>query len=238
MSKILVLARTGFGKSTSIGKIPELNLVGLNPEETFIISATSKPLPFRKSGEFYKIVEKGQPPTKENGNRFVTNIGEEVAKVISYILENRKEIKNIVIDDMNYIMQDMYMQQALKTGFDVFKKIGKSMDEVFSAMEKSSTVNFICLAHFEEYKDTSDDTVSYRFKTVGKMVQDYITPEGKFDVVLYGRQSIGEDKKVLKQFVTNFDGQYPSKSPVGMFTEMYIPNDLGLVVEMVNSYYN
>lgn len=238
MSKILVLAKSGFGKSTSIGKIPEYNLEGLNPEETFVISATSKSLPFRKSGEIYKIVEKGQPPTKENGNRFVTNIGEEVARVISYILDNRKEIKNIVIDDMNYIMQDMYMQQALKTGFDVFKKIGKAMDEVFSAMERTSTVNIICLAHFEEYKDTSDDTVSYRFKTVGKMVQDYITPEGKFDIVLYGKQSIGDDKKVVKQFVTNFDGQYPSKSPVGMFEDMYIPNDLGLVVQKVNEYYN
>lgn len=238
MSKILVLAASGFGKSTSIGSIPEYNLTGLVPEETFIISATSKPLPFRKSGESYKVIPKGNPPTKENGNRFISNIGEEVAKVINYVIDNRPEIKNIVIDDMNYIMQDMYMNQALKTGFDVFKKIGKAMDEIFSAMERTADKNIICLAHYEEFKDTSNDTISYRFKTVGKMVQDYITPEGKFDIVLYGKQSIGDDKKVVKQFVTNFDGQYPSKSPVGMFKDIYIPNDLGLVVQKVNEYYN
>lgn len=236
MSKILVLAASGFGKSSSIGKIPEYSIEGLNPEETFIISATSKPLPFRKSGELYKVVPKGQPPT--NGNRYVTNVGEEVAKVLSYVIDNRPEVKNIVIDDLNYIMQDLYMQQALKTGFDVFKKIGKTMDEVFSAMEKAINQNIICMAHFEEFKDSNADTISYRFKTVGKMVQDYITPEGKFDIVLFGKQTLGEDKKVVKQFVTNFDGQYPSKSPVGMFEDTYIPNDLGYVVKKVNSYYN
>jgi hypothetical protein len=112
------------------------------------------------------------------------------------------------------------------------------MDEIFSAMERTADKNIICLAHFEEYKDTSGDSVSYRFKTVGKMVQDYITPEGKFDIVLFGRQTVGPDKKAIKEFVTNFDGQFPSKSPVGMFEELYIPNDLGYVINKVNEYYN
>lgn len=170
MSKILVLAPSGFGKTTSIGTIPEYDIQGLVPEETFIISATSKPLPFRKSGELFKVVPKGSPPSKENGNRYISNVGEEVAKVINYVVNNRPEIKNIVIDDMNYIMQDMYMNQAMKTGFDVFKKIGKAMDEIFSAMEGAVDKNVICLAHYEEFRDSNNDTISYRFKTVGKMV--------------------------------------------------------------------
>lgn len=238
MSKILVLGSSGFGKTTSIGSIPEYNIMGLVPEETFIISATSKSLPFKKSGELYKVVPKGLPPSKENGNRFISNQADEVAKVIHYVNNNRPEIKNIVIDDMNYIMQDLYMSQALKTGFDVFKKIGKAMDEIFSAMENVVDKNVICLAHYEEFKDSNADTISFRFKTVGKMVQDYITPEGKFDIVLYGKQFIGEDKKIQKQFVTNFDGIYPAKSPVGMFEEIYIPNDLGLIIKLVKEYYS
>lgn len=238
MSKILVLAPSGFGKTTSIGSIPEYSIQGLVPEETFIISATSKPLPFRKSGDLFKVIPRGNPPTQANGNRYISNVGEEVAKVINFVIDSRPEIKNIVIDDMNYIMQDMYMNQAMKSGFDVFKKIGKAMDEIFSAMERAVDKNVICLAHYEEFRDSNNDTISYRFKTVGKMVQDYITPEGKYDIVLFGRQTINEEKRVVKQFVTNFDGTYPSKSPVGMFTEMYIPNDLGLVVKTVNEYYN
>jgi hypothetical protein len=43
-------------------------------------------------------------------------------------------------------------------------------------------------------------------------------------------------KKAIKQFVTNYDGRYPAKSPVGMFP-LHISNDLGLVIELINNYY-
>ena len=49
MAKILMLAKSGFGKSTSLGNIPELEIEGLDPKETFIISCVNKPLPFKKS---------------------------------------------------------------------------------------------------------------------------------------------------------------------------------------------
>ena len=235
MAKVLILAQSGMGKSTSIGQIPELKIKGLNPKETYIISATSKPLPFKGSQKSYPVGK----PTDGISNRYVTNSGDQIAAAIKYILENKKEIKNIVIDDANYIMQDYYMANSLKKGYDTFKEIGKFMDAVFSSMELSHAVNFFMLAHYEEYKDSSADTVSYRFKTTGKMVQDYITPEGKFDIVLFGKQTYNEqEKKVYKQFVTNFDGQYPSKSPIGMFTELYIPNDLGYVKDKIDEYYN
>lgn len=238
MAKILALAASGFGKSTSFGNIPELGIKGLDPNNTFVITATSKPLPFKGSGKSYKIMDPALPPTQDNGNRLISNNGHIVAKAISYILINRPEIKNIVIDDTNYIMQDYYMANAMKRGYDVFKEIGSSMNAIFTAMEGSDTVNFFMLAHYEEFKDTSADTLSYRFKTVGKMVQDYITPEGKFDIVLFGNQTYDEqEKKVNKEYVTNFDGRFPAKSPVGMFKEKYIPNDLGLVEKAIEEYY-
>ena len=45
------------------------------------------------------------------------------------------------------------------------------MHAIFTAMEGSNTINFFMLAHYEEFKDSSADTISYRFKTVGKMVE-------------------------------------------------------------------
>lgn len=70
------------------------------------------------------------------------------------------------------------------------------------------------------------------------MTQDYITPEGKFDIVLFGKQTYNEQtKKAEKVFVTNYDGQFPAKSPVGMFEKTHIPNDLGYVLEKINEYY-
>ena len=97
--------------------------------------------------------------------------------------------------------------------------------------------NIICLAHYEEYKDKNGDSISYRYKSTGNMVDQYITPEGKFEIVLYGKSSFDEkEKKSIREFVTNDDGVYPAKSPIGMF-DLYIPNDLGLVVDKITEYY-
>lgn len=236
MSKVLVLAASGFGKSTSIGKIPEFNIEGLVPEETYIISATSKPLPFRGSKTIYPLSPEGAPPL--TGNRFITNDGNDVAKVITFVSQNRPDIKNIVIDDSNYIMQDYYMKNGKKGGYDVFKNIGAFMSKIFESMESAPDIHFFMLAHYEEFKNSTGDSISYRYKTVGKMVQDYITPEGKFDIVLFGKQTFDEKtRKVTKEFVTNFDGEYPAKSAPGMFDELYIPNDLGFVKKKIEEYY-
>ena len=137
-------------------------------------------------------------------------------------------------------MQDYYMAKAITGGYDVFKKIGYFMGNIFTAIENvPNDKNFIVMAHFEEYKDSNTDTISFRLKTVGKMVSDYITAEGKFEIVLFGKQAVEEkeDKKILiKKFVTNFDGQYPAKSPYGMFSDIYIPNDLGFIKNQIDEY--
>ena len=234
MAKVLCLAPSGFGKSTSVGKNELIKIKGLDPKTTFIVSATSKPLPFKASGKIFPI---GRPNEDDKARRFVTNDGDKMASVISYIIQNRPEITDIVIDDANYVMQDYYMANAQRKGFDVFKEIGIMMDRIFAAMELSHDVNFYMLAHYEEYKASTSDEISYRFKTVGKMVQDYITPEGKFDIVLFGDQSYNEqDKKVVKEYVTNFDGKYPAKSAPGMMP-LRIPNDLGVVKKLITDYY-
>lgn len=113
MAKVLVLAKSGFGKSTSLGEIPELGIKGLNPETTFIISAVNKPLPFRGANKKY-IVTTLDKITE--GNRIITNDAKEVASIISMLKESPFE--NIVLDDMNYISQDYYMKNALKGGWD------------------------------------------------------------------------------------------------------------------------
>lgn len=234
MAKVLVLAKSGFGKSTSLGEIPELGIKGLNPETTFIISAVNKPLPFRGANKKYVVTTLDKIT---EGNRIITNDAKEVASIISMLKESPFE--NIILDDMNYISQDYYMKNALKGGWDTPKQIGFGMGLIFDAInEIPDSKNVICLAHFEEYKDKNGDSISYRYKSTGNMVDQYITPEGKFEIVLYGKATYdAKEKKSKREFVTNDDGIYPSKSPVGMF-DLYIPNDLGLVVEKINEYYN
>lgn len=113
MSRILVLAKSGFGKTFSMGKVDALGHKGLNPEETYVISVTSKPLTFPGSRESYKVTT---IDNMEGGNRIITNNPETVAEAIEMLLES--PFKNIVVDDFNYLMQDYYMDNALKGGWD------------------------------------------------------------------------------------------------------------------------
>ena len=231
--KVLVLAKTGFGKSSSLGAIPELGIKGLNPSETYLISCVQKPLPFRgylnsyKETTFAKIHE---------GNRIITNDAKTIADTIKLLVES--PYQNFVIDDLNYVSQDYYMKNAMKGGWDTPKVIGYNMGLIFDAINSvPDNKNLIVLAHYEEYKDKNGDSLSYRYKSTGNMVDSYITPEGKFEIVLFGRTRFDDSqKKSIREFVTNDDGQYPAKSPFGMFSDLYIPNDLGVVVALGNAY--
>ena len=233
MSKVLILAKSGFGKSTSIGEIPELGLKGLDPKTTYLISCVNKPLPFRGANKKFVVTTPNNPT---GGNRVITNDAEIVGKIINMLAKS--PYKNIVLDDMNYMAQDYYMKNALKGGWDTPKKIGYNTGLVFDAINNiPEDKNIICLAHYEEYKDKNGDSISYKYKSTGNMVDSYITPEGKFEIVLYGKASYDEkEKKSIREFVTNDDGVYPAKSPIGMF-DLYIPNDLGLVVDKIAEYY-
>ena len=235
MAKILVLAKSGFGKSTSIGEIPELGIKGLDPSTTYLISAVNKPLPFRGANKKFVMTTYENPTA---GNRVVTNDAEQVANLITMVGHPDSPFETIVLDDMNYISQDYYMKNALKGGWDTPKKIGYGMGLIFDAINSvPENKTIICLAHFEEYKDKNGDSISYRYKSTGNMVDQYITPEGKFEIVLYGKATYdNKEKRSIREFVTNDDGVYPAKSPVGML-DLYVPNDLGYIVDAVKAYY-
>jgi hypothetical protein len=245
MAKIMVLGPTGLGKTTSAAGNDDLGIKGLNPDETYFITATSKPLSGRGSRKRWPSIPnfslQSQAIDLKDYRRVITNDPAIAAHAIT-LLGNVHTIKNIVLDDSNYFMQDMYMEKALSTGWDAPKKIGYEMNKIFKAMERlPEDKNFIMMAHFEEYK-TVEGRLGARMKTTGNMVQEYVTPEGKFDIVLFMRSFLDEsnpaEKKVIKQFVTKDDGIYTGAKDQQIFKDTYIVNDLGYVIEEVNKYYN
>lgn len=235
MAKVLCLAQSGFGKSTSIGNIPELGLKGLNPAETFIVSVTSKPLPFKGSATSFPMC---QPGDLKSGRRVVTDNAKAVEEILTALAAG--PYKNIVVDDFNYIMQNWYMANALAKGWDAPKQIGFFMGRIFDAIEKIDLAgkNIIILAHGEPVP-SPDGRIYLKMKTTGKMVDEYVTPEGKFDVTLLGISRFDStEKKVVKEFLTNENEQYSSaKSPIGMFDKQFIPNDLGYITDKIAEYY-
>lgn len=133
------------------------------------------------------------------------------------------------------------MMNALKGGWETPKKIGYFTAQIFQAIEEYRDINkhIFVLAHGEDII-LPDNRIYTKFKTVGKMVDEYITPEGKFDITLIGVSRYDATKRqVIKEFATN-ETEYNSapKSPYGMFQDLYIPNDLGYVVQQINKYYH
>lgn len=255
MAKILVLARSGFGKTTSYCGREKLGIKGLNPEESYIIQCIGRGVPnpsFKLINGLIEIVNFGKPSQGlkdpniiASGNRVqvdhLTGLDRfaAVAEVVNLL--KYSPYKNIIIDDMNYLAQDFYMNNAMKGGWDTPKQIGYGMGLIFDAFKGfPEDKNLICCAHYEEYKDKNGDSISYKFKTTGKMVDDYITPEGKFDIILFGKVGFdAENKKTIKNFVKEFDGEYPAKDSIGALDNLpdEFPNDLSIVVEELRKIY-
>lgn len=241
MAKILVLAKSGFGKTTSYCGRKKLGIQGLDPKETYIIQCIGRAIPNRE----FVLTKSPEIKDLATGNRVqvdsITGLDrfKRVAEIINAL--KNSPFKNIVIDDFNYLMQDFYMANAMKGGWEVPKQIGYGMGLIFDAFRGlPENKNIICCAHYEEYKADNNDGISYKFKTTGKMVDDYSTPEGKFDIILFGKSSFNAEKKVaVKEFVKEYDGQYPAKDSIGALDELpdTIPNDLSIVVEELRKIY-
>jgi hypothetical protein len=227
MSATAIVGQSGTGKTTSMTNIPEMDIEGLNPKETVVINVAGKDLPFRG----WKKVYKGK--LTEGGNYVETSNADLIVKSINYIKENRKDIKNIVIDDSQYIMAFEFMSRAKENGYGKFADIGVNMGRIVNAAKDAgSDIKVYFMWHPE--KDTE---TTLKMKTVGKMVDDYLTLEGLFTVILYTKVT-KVDNKMVYQFVTNNDGYYPAKSPIGMFKDMYVSNDLGKVARAIDTYNN
>lgn len=210
-NSILVMGESGTGKSTSIRK--------LDPKETYIINVLDKPLPFKNFKKSY-IGGIG-------GNYFATDNAAKILQCITAISEKRPDIKNLIIDDFQYIMANEFMRKAREKGFEKFVDIGQSAWKIIR--ECTAARDDLCcfiLSHTE-----TDSLGRSKCKTIGKMLDEKITLEGMFTIVLH---SLIVDNSY--KFLTQNDGLHIAKSPMDMFDMALIDNDLLLVKEKMAEY--
>lgn len=231
---ICVAGQSGTGKSTSIGRV-NADMIGLDPKETVLINVMGKPLPFKGSNKMYGGL------ISEGGNYLATTDTETIIAVMQHISANRPEIKNIVLDDTQYIMSDEYMSKALSKGYEKFAVMAKHIYDVFNVGRSlRDDMNFIVLTH----DDYDEKTQSYKIKTLGKMVDNTVNLAGLFTILLF--TSVEHDRKTgttKYEFITNkvqdiLGNEIPAKSPFEMFDDIRIPNDLGLVIKKAHEYFN
>ena len=220
-SKLIgIVGQTGTGKSTSIKH--------LNPKETYIINVAKKELPFKGSEKLYNA---------ENKNYKEVDDANEITRLLKTISEKAPHIKNIIIEDSNYIMGFNIVSKADQVGFTKFSLMAKDMVELFRTARKlRNDLKIFYFTHPETIED-SGEIVGYKIKTAGKLIDNQVLLEGLLTVCLYTLVEENKDGSASYSFVTNRYRKMPAKSPDGMFPEVKIPNNLQLVVDKIEEYY-
>lgn len=221
-SKLIgIVGATGTGKSTSIKH--------LDPKETYIINVAKKELPFKGADKLYNT---------ENKNYKEIDDANEITRLLKTISEKAPHIKNIVIEDSNYIMGFSIVSKATEVGFTKFSIMARDMVELFREARKlRDDLKVFYFTHPETIEE-SGEVVGYKIKTAGKLIDNQIVLEGLLTICLYTYVEEKKDGTVSYNFVTNRFRKYPAKSPDGMFADIMIPNNLQEVANTIDEYYN
>lgn len=183
------------------------SLRNFDPEEVAIFNVAGKRLPFKKKMPY--VIDTSSYSTIEKKLK-------------------EAKFKRYVIDDSQYLLSFELFEKAKQTGYGKFTDIAVNFQNLIATIVNDTPADCIVyiLHHVEE-----TDGGRIKIKTVGKMLDNQLTLEGLFTIVLMTKYSNKEYK-----FVTQTDGTTPCKSPMDMF-ELEIPNDLKMVDETIRKYY-
>lgn len=220
-SKLIgIVGPTGTGKSTSIKY--------LDPAETYIINVAKKELPFKCSERLYNT---------ENKNYKEVDDANEITRLLKTISEKATHIKNIVIEDSNYIMGFNMVAKATEVGYTKFSLMAKDMVDLFrTARMLRDDIKVFYFTHPETIEDEGS-IIGYKIKTAGKLIDNQVLLEGLLTICLYTNIEENKDGTTKYEFVTNRYKKFPAKSPDGMFPDLKMPNNLQEVVDKINEYY-
>jgi len=220
-SKLIgIVGPTGTGKSTSIKH--------LDPKETYIINVAKKELPFKGAEKLYN---------RENRNYDEIDDANFISQRLRTLSKDAPHVKNIIIEDSNYIMGFNMMAKATETGFTKFTLMARDMVDLFrTARALRDDLKVFYFTHPETIED-GGEIIGYKIKTAGKMIDNQIVLEGLLTVCLYTFVEESKDGATNYYFLTNRFRKYPAKSPDGMFESIKIPNNLQEVADTIDEYY-
>jgi hypothetical protein len=199
---VLILGTSGSGKSASMRNFA--------PDEIGIFNVASKPLPFRTKmkmradGAKYDIIRRT-------------------------ITKQPSAVKSFVIDDSQYLMAFEFFDKVAVRGYDKFTEIAVNFRNLIHCVITETAPDVI--VYFLHHTDV-DEHGTVKAKTVGKMLDQQLTVEGLFSIVMRTKVEDGKYR-----FVTQTNGNDTVKTPMEMFSDYEIDNDLKMVDNEIRKYY-
>jgi hypothetical protein len=190
------------------------SLRNFEDSEYALINVMGKDLPFKSSKKFLES----------------TNY----ANIKQALLDYTQKVDIVVLDDSGYLITEQFM-----TNHSGGK--GNAIFELYNSLAD----NFYRLIRFIKNDLPQDKTIYLTMhedrdefgyvkpKTIGKMLDEKVNIAGMFSIILH---AIKQDGAYV--FRTQTDGFDVTKSPIGMFEEEFIENDLKLVNQKIKDYYN
>lgn len=223
------------GKTTGLRNLP--------PEEIFIVSPTKEDLPWGGSSKYYSVYD---PKTKK-GNIMKTNVLSHLDMIAKEVSNNMPHIKYLVYEDITHFFN------KYTTG-EKFRQLGKTKEswsrwgdfgaEAFNAFfanlpELRNDLIIIFHFHAEQYMDNGSEKLKIR--TPGTLLEKEFEIPSFFNYLFFTKVLPFDADNPDKEryfYVTNDDGYYSAKSPMGCFKDMYIPNDMKAVIERIQEFKN
>lgn len=174
-----------------------------------ILNVASKPLPFRNVNKLKKA---------DKATYAMIKGAVKSGQTLSY-----------VVDDAQYLMAFESFDKINETGYAKFSAMAKNYEDMLRTIQEDTSPDTI--VYVMQHIDKDEDG-NIKAKTLGKMLDQQLTIEGLFSIVLLAK---AEERRHF--FVTQSDGTNPCKSPMGMFDEIEIDNDLKMVDDTIREYY-
>lgn len=189
------------------------SLRNLDPEITAVVNPVGKPLPFKSS----------------NGKFTMLNNETKSGNITAWLKGQAKAGKKIlIVDDFQYLLSIPYMNRIHEGGWDKWNDFG---DDYFKLIDVCADLPADVRVYYLSHCETLDNGIT-TIKLIGKLLREKITIEGLFTIVL--RTSVIDQKYF---FLTQNSGKDTVKSPMGMFSEYAVENDLAYIDDKVCNYY-
>lgn len=184
------------------------SLRNFSPDDVVIYNVAGKPLPFRNGTKLHRA---------DNATYGI-------------ILQNmaKAKFKTYVIDDSQYLLSFELFNRVGETGYTKFTEMAKHFYDLIQFVIRSTPQDTI--VYFLHHIEVTEGKA--KAKTVGRMLDEKLTVEGLFSIVLMAQNNDGKHV-----FLTQSDGKNTVKTPMDMFAEAEIDNDLKMVDDTIREYY-